>query len=64
MRLTETSGASFSGAVTTGPYTPLTFAGTAAESYAGGSTCGEKVGKKAAKAVKKGTFSGSPVSFE
>jgi hypothetical protein len=63
MLLTETPGVAFSGEVTSGPYAPLTLLGTATESYTGGPTCGEKVGKKAAKAVKKGTFSGSAVSF-
>jgi hypothetical protein len=63
MSLAETPSIAFSGEVTTGAYSPLTLTGTATESYTGGVTCGEKVGKKAAKAVKKGTFSGSAVSF-
>ncbi len=57
MPLTETPDISFSGDVTTGVYSPLTLTGTATESYTGGATCG------AVKAVKKGTFSGSAVSF-
>jgi hypothetical protein len=61
--LTETEVA-LSGAIATGPYSPLTLSGTASEKYTGGMTCGEKVGKKAAKAVKKGTFTGSAVDFE
>jgi len=64
MPLAETPGVAFSGEVTTGSYSPLTLTGTATESYTGGAACGEKVGKKAAKAVKKGTFSGPAVSFE
>jgi alpha-tubulin suppressor-like RCC1 family protein len=63
MSLTETPSIAFSGEVTTGAYSPLTLTGTATESYTGGVTCGEQVGNKAAKAVKKGTFSGSAVSF-
>jgi hypothetical protein len=63
MSLAETPSIAFSGEVTTGAYSPLTLTGTATESYTGGVTCGEKVGKRAAKAVKKGTFSGSAVSF-
>ena len=63
MPLTETPGNAFSGEVTSGSYSPLTLSGTVTESYTGGATCGEKVGKKAAKAVKKSTFSGSAVSF-
>ncbi len=64
MSLTETPDIAFSGDLTTGSYSPLTLTGTATESYTGGATCGQKVGKKAAKAVKKGTFSGSAVNFE
>ncbi len=64
MLLTETPAVALSGAVTAGSYSPLTLSGTATESFTGGATCGEKVGKKAAKPVKAGTFSGSAVSFE
>jgi YVTN family beta-propeller protein len=64
MPLTETPDIAFSGEVTIGPYSPLTLTGTITESYTGGAACGEKVRNKAAKAVKKGTFSGSAVSFE
>jgi hypothetical protein len=64
MLLTETPSSAFLGEVATGPYSPLTFSGTVSESYTGGATCGEKVGKAAAKAVKKGTFTGSAVTFE
>jgi alpha-tubulin suppressor-like RCC1 family protein len=63
MLLTETPAVAFSGEVTIGSYSPLTLSGKATESYTGGPTCGEKVGKTAARAVKKGTFSGSGVSF-
>jgi alpha-tubulin suppressor-like RCC1 family protein len=59
MLLTETSGVALSGEVSGGLYSPLTLSGTVSESYAGGSTCGQS-----SKAVKKGTFSGSAVSFE
>jgi YVTN family beta-propeller protein len=64
MPLTETPDIAFSGEVTTGSYSPQTLTGAATESYTGAATCGERVGKKTAKAVKKGTFSGSAVSFE
>lgn len=63
LRLTETPEVALSGTLESGPYSPLTLSGTVTESYTGGSTCGEKLGKKAAKAVKKGTFSGSTVYF-
>jgi alpha-tubulin suppressor-like RCC1 family protein len=64
MLLTETPGVALSGAVTAGSYSPLTLSGTATESFTGGAACGEKVGRKAAKPVKTGTFSGSAVGFE
>ncbi len=64
MPLTETPDIAFSGQLMTGSYSPLTLTGATTESYSGGATCGGKVGKKAAKAVKKGTFRGSAVSFE
>ncbi|MGA2322041.1 MAG: YncE family protein [Solirubrobacteraceae bacterium] len=63
MPLTETPDITFSGKVTTGSYSPLTLTGAATESYTGGATCGQKVGKKTVK-VTKGTFTGSAVSFE
>jgi hypothetical protein len=63
MPLTETPDAPFSAEVTAGSYTPLTFTGTATESYTGAAKCGEKVGTKPAKPVKKGTFIGSVVSI-
>ena len=64
MLVTEQPEAAFTGETTSGSHAPLTLSGKATESYAGGATCGEPVGGKAAKAVKKGTFSGSVVSFE
>lgn len=64
MLLTEMPGTAFSDEVTSGSYSPLTLSGTATQSYTDGATCGEKVGKKAAKAVREGTFTGSAVSFE
>lgn len=63
--LGEGSLAGLSGALQGGPFaaeTSLTSASTF-ESFAGGSTCGEPVGKKAAKPVKSGTFSTSAVEF-
>ncbi len=59
MPLTETPDIAFSGDLTTGSYSSLTPTGMATESYTGGATCGERIGRKAAEAVKKGTFSGS-----
>jgi hypothetical protein len=62
MPLTETPDIAFSAEVTTGSYSPLTLTGTAKERYTGAATCGEQIGKKAMKAVKRGTFGGSAVS--
>ena len=52
--LTGTPEIAFSADVTSGSYSPLALTGTATESFTGGATCGEKVGKKAAKPIKKG----------
>jgi hypothetical protein len=57
--------AGMTGVVSGGPLaatTPLK-AASVLESFTGGSTCGEKVGKKAAKPVKSGSFSSSTVEF-
>ena len=62
--LTETPGVALSGALTGGTYPPLSLSGTVSEKFTSGSACGVPVGKKAAKAVKKGTFEGSTVAFE
>ncbi len=62
--LTETAGVALSGAVATGTYSPLSLTGTVSEKFTGGSKCGVPEGKKKAKAVKEGTFEGSPVTFE
>jgi alpha-tubulin suppressor-like RCC1 family protein len=60
--LTETPGVTFLGEVGAGGYSP-TFSGTVTQSYTGAATCGQASGKKATKAVMKGTFSGSAVSY-
>jgi hypothetical protein len=60
---TETENAPLSGELTSGSYSPSTLTGTLTERYLGGATCGQASGKKAAKAVRKGTFSGSAVAF-
>jgi len=62
--LSEAPGAALSGAVSAGTYSPLSFSGTASESFTGGSTCGVPVGRKAAKPVRKGTFTGSVLTLE
>jgi len=63
--LSEAPSAAFSGEVTAGSFSPLRFSGSAQESYEGAATCGVPNGKKAAKAVKTGTFTaGTTVTFE
>ncbi len=61
--LTEQAGVSLTSALTTGPFTPITGTGTAAEKYTGAALCGVPQGKlKVVKPVTKGTFSGSPAA--
>ncbi len=62
--LTEAPGAALTDTVTGGPFSPLSLSGTVSEKFTGGPTCGQPEGKKAAKAVKKGTFEGPAVSFD
>jgi hypothetical protein len=64
MLLTETPSVALSGAVSVGPHSPLMLSGKASEMFTGGPTCGVAEGKKKAKAVKKGTFTGTTVAFE
>ena len=64
MFLTETPSLRFSGELLLGFGHTEPFSGTVSEGYTGGPTCGQPVGSRPAKAVKKGTFSGSAVSFE
>ncbi len=62
--LSETPSVAFSGEVTAGPFSPLKLSGAVSETYEGGQTCGQSVGGKKAKAVKKGSFTGTTVAFE
>jgi hypothetical protein len=62
--LSETPSVAFSGETTAGSFSPLTLSGAATETYEGGPHCGAPKGEKAAKAVKKGTFTGATVRFE
>jgi YVTN family beta-propeller protein len=56
----EQAGTSLSGALTKGPFTPLTLLGTVSESYTNGAICGVPQGSKGViHVVKKGTFSGA-----
>ena len=65
MPLTETPEIVLSSKLESGPYSPLTLSGTASESYINAALCGVPQGRHGVvKAVKKGTFSGSAVSFE
>ena len=63
--LAETEESALSGEISAGSYAPLTFSESSLnETYSGGPKCGEPNGKKAAKAVKTGHFSGSAIEFE
>ncbi len=62
--LSESPSVGFSGEVATGSFSPLSFAGVTTASYEGGSKCGVAEGKKAAKPIKKGAFSGTVVDFD
>jgi hypothetical protein len=53
----------FSSEVTGGSYSSVTLSGTLSQTYTRGPTCGTPNGKKAAKPVKKGTFTGSADTF-
>ena len=61
--LSEAPSVAFSGENTEGSFSPLTFSGATSESYEGGAKCGLSEGKKKAKAVKKGTFTGTTITF-
>jgi hypothetical protein len=63
--LTEASPVSLTGALEGGPFASPTAVtgGEAFESFVGGSSCGLAEGKKKAKAVKSGTFSGTALEI-
>jgi hypothetical protein len=64
MLLSETPAVAFTGEVAAGSFSPVVLAGKTSEMFTGGTTCGDKVGTKAAKAVKKGAFTGTTVAFD
>jgi hypothetical protein len=63
MPLTEVSGVSLGGTLESGPFSGDTIAGTVSQTFTGGATCGVPVGKKKAKKVNKGAFTGSAVTI-
>jgi hypothetical protein len=65
MALTEAAAAGLSGTLEGGPFqAPVgVLGGTVWESFTGGPTCGVAEGKKKAKAVKRGTFSGTALEL-
>jgi hypothetical protein len=63
MLLTETPSVALTGELTAGPYSPLVLSGRTSMTFTGGPTCGVAEGKKKAKPVKKGTFTGTTVAF-
>jgi YVTN family beta-propeller protein len=64
MPLTETPSVALSGAVSAGPHSLLMLSGQASEMFTGGPTCGVAQGKRKARAIKEGTFTGTTVAFE
>jgi hypothetical protein len=62
--LTETPSVAFSGELTADPFSPVALSGKTSMTFTGGTTCGVAQGKKKAKAVKKGMFTGTTVAFE
>ena len=63
MPLTEVPAAILGGTLEKGPFEGLKISGTVSQTFTGGATCGVPVGKKKAKAVKNGTFTGSAVTI-
>jgi hypothetical protein len=63
--LAEVPLAGLTGTLSGGPFTTATSfkAGSVFESFAGGPTCGQQVGKHKVRPVKSGTFSTSEVEF-
>ncbi len=57
--VTEKAGVSLSGLVESGAFEGGVIGGSVSQTYAGGETCGIPNGKKKAKKVSKGTFTGS-----
>ena len=57
--LTEVAGASLGGLIASGPFTAGAITGTVSQTYTGGPKCGLAEGKKKAKKVNKGTFTGT-----
>jgi len=63
MPLTEVPGVSLGGTLASGPFSGGSIAGTVSQTFTGGATCGVAEGKKKAKKVNKGTFTGSAVTI-
>ncbi len=63
MPLTESPGISIGGTLSGGPFEGMSVSGTVSQTFTGGATCGVAEGKKKAKAVKSGTFTGSAVTI-
>jgi hypothetical protein len=63
--ITEEGGATLSGSLQGGPFSsPAPLAGSVYESFTGGPSCGLAEGKKKAKPVKKGSFSGTSLGLD
>jgi hypothetical protein len=63
MPLTEVPGVSLGGALESGPFSGASIAGTVSQTFTDGVTCGVGNGKKKAKKVNKGAFTGSAATI-
>jgi hypothetical protein len=63
MPLTEVPGVSLGGTLASGPFSGDSIAGAVSQAYTGGATCGVANGKKKAKKVNKGAFTGTAVTI-
>jgi hypothetical protein len=63
MPLTEVPGVSLGGTLASGPFSGASIAGTVSQTFTGGATCGVANGKKKAKKVNKGAFTGTAVTI-
>jgi len=57
--ITEVASVSVTGLINSGPFIEDAISGSVSQTYTGGTTCGEVVGKKKAKAVSKGALAGT-----
>jgi hypothetical protein len=63
MPLTEVPGVSIGGTLESGPFSGDSIAGAVSQTFTGGATCGVANGKKKAKKVNEGVFTGTAVTI-